>query len=156
VIEDPKAGVCNILVRDAGGEPDQLATFITDNGEADPGSTNVKVVLPNPDAEYNITMPAQGTCVDSAAQRRRRKQDADARTLVQNLHRPDCRRLMREFILQDWLEHGRQKILVIITKKKFADWLRKSELPDKLVIEDFDIARGATVCWPASSFARPT
>jgi hypothetical protein len=46
------------------------------------------------------------------------------------------REAIRRYILQRWLEKGRQKTLALITSRPTANWLRASGLPDNIAIED--------------------
>jgi peptidyl-tRNA hydrolase len=60
---------------------------------------------------------------------------------VQRLRSPRNRKAIRRHILEKWIKVGRQKIIVAVTRDKdFSDWLRKSGLPDNIIIEDFDVA----------------
>jgi len=62
-----------------------------------------------------------------------------APTSVQKLRSPRNRKHIRLYILKKWINKGRQKMIVVVTRKKdFSAWLRQSGLPDNIFIEDFD------------------
>jgi hypothetical protein len=49
--------VRTLLLREAGGGPDELALFAATDKGVDPSEYSVDVLRPDPDAEYDISIP---------------------------------------------------------------------------------------------------